>query len=120
MTTMTIDLAVREAELNAAILEGDLVGALDRYYDEHCEMQENTDEPCRGKEANRAREKAFIDSVREFHAARLLASAVGEGVTLSEWEFDATYGDGIRRQTAQTSVRRWRNGLVIHERFYHS
>jgi len=117
---MTTTTTPRDAELNATILAGDLLGALERFYDDDCEMQENMEQPCRGKDANRIREEAFLASVAEFHGARLLASAVGEGVSFSEWEFDTTYHDGGRRKTTQATIRRWHHGRVIHERFHHA
>ena len=40
-----------------------------------------------------------------FHGARLLGNAVSGGTSYSECEFDA--------------VRRWKDGLIVHERFYY-
>ena len=83
------------------------------------EMQENTDAPCVGKDANRARELGVFDAVEAWHGAKLLSSVVGGDLSFSEWEFDVTYKGAPRTQMTQVSVRRWRDGKVVHERFYH-
>jgi len=45
--------------LNALILEGKAMEGFELYYDENVVMQENDQEPCIGKDANRQRELEF-------------------------------------------------------------
>jgi ketosteroid isomerase-like protein len=111
---------VLDRELNQRILDGDLLGAFDRYYADDIVMQGNTGEPTRGKAENRKREEAFLASVEQFHGAKLLSSAVEGDISFSEWEFDATYKGAGRVVLAQAAVRRWKNGKVVNERFYYS
>lgn len=113
-------LAALEHGLNDQIVKGDILGAFEKYYADEVEMQENAEPPCKGKAANRAREQAFVDSVAKVHAITLLGAAVGDGVTFSEWMMDITYKNGTRAQSHQASVRRWKNGKVISERFYYN
>jgi ketosteroid isomerase-like protein len=109
-----------DRQLNETILKGDILGAFDKYYAENVVMQENTAEPTTGKAANRKREEDFVGSVEAFHGAALLSSAVNGDVTFGEWEVDATYKGAGRFKLTQTAVRRWKDGQVVHERFYYS
>ena len=45
---------------------------------------------------------------------------VNGDLTYSEWEFDATYKGAGRIKQTQVSARRWKNGKVVHERFYYN
>jgi ketosteroid isomerase-like protein len=109
-----------DRQLNETILKGDILGAFDKFYADDVVMQENSAEPTVGKAANRKREEAFLGSVEAFHGAALLSSAVNGDVTFGEWEFDATYKGAGRFKLTQVATRRWKDGQVVHERFYYS
>ena len=113
------DIAKLDAELNQTILSGQIMDAFEKFFHEDCVMQENTDEPTRGKDANRQRELDFLAAVEEVYGVELHASAVGDGVSFSEWVFDMTMKGGVRKNLTQVAVRRWQDGQVIHERFYY-
>lgn len=106
-------------QLNRQIMAGDILSAFERFYADDVVMQENTDEPKVGKAVNRQAEQAFLDSVEQFHGARLLGSAVEGDRSYSEWEFDATYKGVGRFKLTQVAARQWKNGQIIHERFYY-
>jgi ketosteroid isomerase-like protein len=106
-------------QLNQQILAGDILGAFDKFYADDVVMQENLEEPRVSKAVNRKFEQAFLDSVEQFHGAKLLGSAVNGDLTYSEWEFDVTYKGAGRIKGAQVAVRHWKNGKVAHERFYY-
>ncbi len=112
-------LAASDQALNQRILGGDILGAFEAYYSDDVVMQENDEPPCKGKAANRIREQAFVDSVGQLHAIKLLGSAVGDGISFSEWMMDITYKNGSRSNAHQASVRRWKDGKVASERFYY-
>lgn len=113
-------IAALDHELNQRILKGDILGAFEAYYADDIEMRENAEPPCKGKAANREREKAFVDSVATIHAFELVGSGAGDGVTYSEWMMDITYKNGTRAASHQVSARRWKNGKVVSERFYYN
>ena len=113
------DLAQLDAELNQTILSGQIMEAFEKFFAEDCVMQENTHEPTVGKDANRQRELDFLGAVEQVHGVELLAAAVGDGVTFSEWVFDMTMKGGDRKKLAQVAARRWRGDQVVHERFYY-
>ena len=117
---MTSATAVSQDEaLNRLILDGAIMEALDRFYADDVVMQENNDPPTKGKAANLAREKAFVDSVQEFHGTTLHGQGSAGDVSYSEWTLDLTFKAGNRVQLHQVSARRWKDGQIVHERFYY-
>ncbi len=117
-STTTAAVAELDREVNRLLQQGSIYDALERFYDDQVEMQENLDPPCVGKAANLARERGFFGSL-EGYSFRLLAEATRGEVSFGEWELDLTFKDGRRVRQQQVSVRRWRDGRVVHERFYH-
>ena len=113
------DIQALDAELNRMILEGQALDAFDKFYAADVRMQENRDEPMIGHAANPAREVEFFGSIGKVHV-QLLGSAVSEDVSYSEWIYEIDFKDGRRVCMTEVSARRWRHGLVVHERFYHN
>lgn len=108
-----------ETELNQRILAGRGMEAFEELYADDVTMQENLEAPCVGKDANRKRELEFFASIETFHGATLHSQAVGEGVSFSEWTYDFTTKQGARVQLNEVARRRWKDGKVVHERFYY-
>jgi hypothetical protein len=106
-------------KLDEAIFAGQALQAFEELYDDNVVMQENTDAEYRGKDFNRKREQDFFATVEEFHGGRVLASGHGGDVSFSESEMDVTLKGVGRIQMSQVAVRRWKNGKIVHERFYH-
>lgn len=113
------DLAALEAELNKLILDGKAAEAFEKFYAEDVVMQEPTDPPRVGKEANRKAEQQFYGSIEEFFGVKLLASVVGDGVTFSEWSYDFKLKGQPRLKLEEVTRRQWKNGQIVHERFYY-
>jgi hypothetical protein len=108
-----------DSDLNDMILRGQPLEAFEKYYADDVVMQENSEEPRVGKDTNRRYEEKFFGSMKEFHGAELRASAVGDGVSFSEWTFDVTFQDGNRVKIEQALRRTWNGKKVTRERFYH-
>jgi ketosteroid isomerase-like protein len=106
-------------KLDDMVLSGKALEAFDELYAEDVVMQENSDAPFAGKALNRQREIDFFSSVAEFHSAQVLSSATEGDVTFSEWEMDITFKNGYRAKLSQVAVRRWKDGKIVHERFYY-
>lgn len=115
---MATDLDRLDQELNSLILSGKIMDALRRFYADDVTMQENTDPPTVGLAANLERERGFFGSLEKV-AAKVLAHGVGDGVTFNEFVLDLTMKGGGTMALQQVSVRRWRDGKVASERFYH-
>ena len=107
-----------ETNLNDMILSGDALAAFDRYYAPNVVMQENSEEPRVGKEANRAYEEQFFSMVKEVHSMSCDALASHGDVSFSEWSMDLTFQDGTRVQRTQVARRKWQDGQIIEERFF--
>ncbi len=107
-------------KLDDMVLAGKALEAFDELYAEDVVMQENSDAPFIGKAFNRNREIEFFASVKEIHSAAVLASATDGDVSFSEWEMDLTFQNGYRAKLSQVAVRRWKNGQIVHERFYYN
>ncbi len=112
------DIAKLEESVNQMILAGRAPEAFELFYHDRVVMQENTDKATEGKTFNRFREDAFYAAV-ESMKAKLLGGAVGKGTSYSEWEYDITFKNGVRWRLTQVARRRWEDGRIIHERFYH-
>ena len=108
-----------DRELNQMILAGNgFPAAFDRFYADDVLMHEANGVICEGKEANRQREQAALAHM-EFHESQLVHAAVNGDVTFSEWRYDATMG-GQRMTLEQVARRVWKDGKVVHERFYYN
>ena len=108
-----------DKKLNDAILSGKAMEAFEELYDDNVVMQENSEPEYRGKDFNRKREIEFFQSVEAWHGGAVLASAVHGDVSFSEWTMEVSLKGVGRVQMAQVAVRRWKNGKIVHERFYH-
>lgn len=113
------NIAELDKKLNEAVLSGKAMEAFEELYDEDVVMQENTEPEYRGKDFNRKREVEFYGSVEAFHGGQVLASAVNGDVSFSEWTMELTLKGAGRIKLDQVAVRRWKNGKIVHERFYH-
>ena len=109
-----------DKQVNDDVLSGKAMEAFEKYYAEDVVMQENSEEPRRGKAVNRKAEEEFFASVEAFHGASVKASAVNGDVTFSEWEMDVTFKGGHRVKMSQVAVRQWKNGKIVHERFFYN
>lgn len=117
---MSQNIVALEAELNQMILSGQALEAFEKFYADDIVMQENQDEPRKGKAANRAYEEQFFGSIAEFHGAKLGGVAVSGDRSFSEWTFDCTFEGGVRMTNDQVTARTWKDGQVVFERFYYT
>jgi hypothetical protein len=115
----TTDLKTLDTQLNELILTGKVFEAMERFYDKDVVMQENADEPCCTLATNLEREKLFFATVEQYHGAKVLSQAIGDDISVTEWENDVQFKGAPRMTMNQVAVRRWKDGKVVHERFYH-
>jgi ketosteroid isomerase-like protein len=122
MSAAATDTSVQELDkqLNDDVLSGKIMEAFEKYYADDLVMQENSEEPRKGKAENRKAEEQFMASVEAFNGASVKASAVNGDVTFSEWEMDITFKGGSRVTMSQVAVRKWKNGKIVHERFFYN
>src|SRR6202023_2992441 len=119
-TATTSNVQELDKQVNDAVLSGKAMGAFEKYYADDVVMQENSDEPRVGREANRTAREQFFASVEAWNGGACTASAVNGNVSFSEWEYDLTFKGGHRTKMNQVAVRRWKDGKIVHERFYYN
>lgn len=115
----TINLETRLKDLHRYIREGRVLEAMNEFYDQTVAMQENANPPTVGLPANIEREKQFLNAVKEWKGFEVKSFAVGEDVTFYEAVFDWIATDGTPMHIEQVAVAKWRNGKIVHERFYY-
>lgn len=114
------DLRTEVDQLNQMILEGKVLEAFEKFYDESVVMQDN-DYPVRvGKDVNRQYEEAFVNGLTEFRGAKVINTIISDGIVAVEWWYDYTHKDYGTRNYTQLSVQRWKNGKIVEEKFYYN
>lgn len=115
----TQNLQQRLNDLFGYIRQGKILEAMTEFYDKDAKMQENANPPTVGQAANIEREKQFLSGVKEWKGFNVTASAVGDDVTFYECSLDfiATSGQAVHLE--QVVVSRWKDGKIVHERFYY-
>ena len=60
-----------------------------------------------------------MNGVKEWKGFNVMATGIGDNVTFYESTIDfiATNGQSVHME--QVSVAKWRNGKIVHERFYY-
>ena len=119
-TQTTITLQNSLEDLLSYIREGRILDAINEFYAENVLMQENALPPTVGREANLEREKQFLNMVKEWKGFAVTAKGYGDNVTFYETVMDWVTIDGTPVHVEQVVVTKWRNGKIIHERFYHN
>jgi len=115
----TTDPGARARQLVDWIAQGKILEAMEEFYDENVAMQENANEPMVGLANNVEREKQFLRNVKEFKGfdARAVASEGDVAFVESVLEFIDQNDQPVRLE--QVSVTRWKDGKIVHERFYY-
>ncbi len=102
------------------ILGGKAIEAFDKFYADDVVMQENNDEPRAGKELNRKYEVEFFSSLASWNDGRIEGAAVNGDLSFSQWYMDVTFKNGFNMKATQIAVRKWKDGKVVHERFFYN
>ena len=119
MTTATVNLQQRVQDLHNHIRQGKIIEAMNEFYDTDTVMQDNANTPTNGLAANIEREKQFMSGVKEWKGFNVTAIGVGDNVTFYEAVMDFVATSGQDMHLEQVSVAKWRNGKIVHERFYY-
>src|SRR5690348_3761648 len=115
----TGNLQQRLQDLHNHIRQGKVFEALNEFYDTDTVMQENANPPTKSLAANIEREKQFMSGVKEWKGFNVTASAAGDNVTFYEATVDFVATSGQHMHLEQVSVAKWKNGKIVHERFYY-
>jgi len=107
-------------DLNQLIKSGETIKAIELFYSDDIEMQENEDVPRKGKTTCIQTETDNLKRVKSVES-NLLNQAIDEerNIVFSEWEILGTYIDNYKFRLTQVSVQHWLNGQVSKEKFYY-
>ena len=107
-------------EIYDLIGQGKLLDAFDKYYADDVVMTEPRG-TWESKTACREHEVQFLGMVKEFHGMEVKAITSDEeaGIVMHETSMDVTFHDGNRVNMEQAGVQRWKDGKIVHERFYY-
>ncbi len=119
-STSTTDNSIHDRlqELFSYIRSGRIFDGINEFYADDAVMQENNERPTVGRQANLERERQFMRTVKEWERFDVTAHAVGDNVTFYETVMDWIATDGTPVHVEQVVVAKWRDGKIIHERFY--
>jgi hypothetical protein len=115
----TTNLQQRLNDLFSYIGQGKIIDAMSEFYDTDTVMQDNANPPTKGLAANVEREKQFLSGVKEWKGFNVTASGVGDNVTFYECSLDFIATSGQLVHLEQVVVAKWKNGKIVHERFYY-
>ena len=106
--------------LNQLIISGDTIKAMEIFYSNDIEMQENEDIPRKGKSVCIDTERDNLQKVKSL-VSNLLNQAIDEekNIVFSEWEMLITYKDNSKLMLTEVSVQHWLDGQVSREKFYY-
>jgi hypothetical protein len=111
----------RVNELQEWIKGGRIIDAMNEFYAPDAAMQENAKPPTVGLGANIEREKQFLSSVKTWkgYTVRSLAADERAGTALVESVIEFINQQDQSVHMEQVSAQRWKNGKIVHERFYY-
>lgn len=115
---MSEELRRLETALNEMTARGGMLDALAKFYDDDCVFEEGDGSRRVGRAVQHDHLTRFFESLKGLNAAKLHGQTVGDGITMSEWTFDMTAGDGTPIVWNEVLVRRWKGERVVSERFY--
>lgn len=107
-------------ELTQLIIAGDTIKAMELYYADDVEMQENEDPPRKGKQLCVEHEREALQQVTSLQC-KLLDQAIDSAtqVVFSEWEFTIVNNQKEQHLVREVSVQHWKAGKIIREKFYY-
>lgn len=99
--------------------------ALDTYYHDDVEIVEGNGDTFHGKDTQRGRIQEWMQSVEDIHDGGIRSLAANEtspgtGVVFAETYTDATFKGSGRWTMEEVAVQQWKDGKVVHERFYYN
>ena len=115
----TANLQQRLNDLFGYIRQGKIIEAMNEFYNKETVMQENANPPTKGLAANIEREKQFMSGVKELKGFTITASGIGDNVTFYESTSDIVTTGGMPIHVEQVAVAKWKDGKIVHERFYY-
>lgn len=114
-----MNLTDRVNALQEYIKTGRVLEAMTEFYSPDVAMQENANPPTVGLVPNIEREKQFLAQVKVWkgYTVKSLAASGDTALVESVIEFTNQQDQPVRLE--QVAAQRWKNGKIVHERFYY-
>ncbi len=118
--TTVDDLSTAVEDFQSLVKQGKTLEAIEKYYADDIQIQENSEAPRVGKQAMLQREKGLLDQIKSIKFD-ILSSVIDEakGLVLGEMQINYETLSGHTRQISEAFVQHWKNGKVVFERFYY-
>ncbi len=118
--TEIFDFKSAVSDFQNLISEGKTLEAIEKYYADNVQLQENNDAPRVGKTLALAHEKGNIERVKHFKI-NVISSISDEkqGLVMGEMQIDIETLKGEHVQMNEAYVQKWADGKIIFERFYY-
>ena len=113
----TLARAADDVQPDGIVTVGGLEG-IEQLFAPDCSFQEGNDEPIQGSAAQSKRLGDMFAGLKSFDGATLHSQAIGDGVSITEWTFNMTAGNGDPIVWNEVLVRSWHDGKVVRERYY--
>lgn len=107
-----------EMQVNKLTREGKMIESIDAYFADDCVFEEPDGTKRNSRKAERDHLTKFFSTLKSFDGATLHAHSVGDKVSMSEWTFKMTSGEGKPIVWNEVLVRNWDNGKVVSEKYY--
>lgn len=91
----------------------------ERFYDENVVVQENLQPPRVGRAISIERQQRMNANVKELHDFKIGAVLVDGDRSAIEMQLEITTVDGYRIRIEELGLQTWRNGRIIHERYFY-
>ncbi len=118
--TTVDDLITAVEDFQSLVKAGKTLEAIEKYYADDIQIQENSEAPRVGKQAMLQREKGLLDQIKSIEFD-ILSSVIDEakGLVLGEMQIKYETLSGHTRQISEAFVQHWKDGKVVFERFYY-
>ena len=109
-------------KLQQMIAEGKAMEAVEQLYHDDVVVVEGDGSVRNGKAAQIEAVKQWQGMVQEMHGGGLGALTANEeaGTSCAETWVDLTMKNGNRMKLEEVAVQKWKDGKIIHERFYYN
>ena len=118
METNVVDVTERVEALDQLVLEGKILEAVDAFFHPDVFTKEGNGGETQGISEIKEKLQNFFAGISSVNEISLHSQAVGDDVSLSEFTFDLTQNDGTPILWNEVLRRKWKDGLVIDERYY--
>ena len=105
-------------DLNSMILKGEILESMDKYYHTDCVVIEKNNVVATGLQKAKDRESDVFKGVEAWLKSEIKATAVGDDVTMTEWQYEYKHKDFGHKKFDQVAVQHWKDGKIISDRFY--